>query len=313
MKYQAKVFVGTTLIIFLIGLLPSILFFSASSYFRGFASRTDSWQCSCGAIQFITHPRSDILATGTLILGGMWLIWLIVSAAHILSRQVTQITPIRRNILRTEVMNGVPIEILDTDTPTAMTVGVFRPKILLSKMIETTLTAEERQAVLAHELHHAQRYDPLWTLVVSVIGRAYGHSSFIQELIERWTVVREVTADQAATNDYTDRRGLAGALLKMSTSGIEAVPAFSPNLIRIDTLLHPESALPKFIWKQLVLGLGIACLAMYIGIRAGTAWAAEPTQREIQQCHEIHQMCQRVEVQSLLLFTPRTFTSYEIR
>jgi beta-lactamase regulating signal transducer with metallopeptidase domain len=274
------------------------------------ARQTDTWECSCGAIEMIAHPRADTLATGLLMLGGAWMLWVIFRATLTIARQARQVSPMRARVIRRTRVNAIWQETIDWPTPFAMTIGLFRPTIVLSRATEEVLTSAELSAVVAHEQHHARRYDPLLTMMVSVVAQVYGFLPAVRKLVERWTMLREVTADQAATKGYTDRRGLAGALLKMSVSGVEAVPAFSPNLIRIDTLLHPEAALPSMAWKFWVAGIVLAMVLMIIGLQAGTAWATEPTQQIIRQCHEIHQMCQRLEAQSLLLYTPRGYSIY---
>jgi beta-lactamase regulating signal transducer with metallopeptidase domain len=310
MKRQNQSFFGLTVSIILLGIMPAAFFFSTGEYFRSMARQTDTWRCSCGAIEMITHPRADTLASGLFILGGAWMLWIIFRTVLTLTRQVQQISPMRSRVQARKYHRGIALEIVDWPTAFAMTVGSVRPTIIISRATEVDLAPAELSAVLDHEAHHAQRRDPLLTVVVSVVGQIYGFLPAARHLIERWTMLREITADQAATKDYTDRRGLAGALLKMSTSGVDAVPAFSPNLIRIDTLLRPETALPAVAWKFWVVGVVLFVVMTVVGLHAGTAWAAEPTQQVIRQCHEIHQMCQRLEVQSLLLYTPRGYSIY---
>lgn len=310
MRGQNTSFFSLTAMLILLGVFPVIFFFSASSYFRSMARQTDTWKCSCGAIETLTHPRADTLATGLLVLGGAWMMWIVLRTLLTITRQIQQTSPMRSRVIRRTRVNTTWQETIDWPTPFAMTIGLFQPTIVLSRATEEVLAPAELAAVLAHEQHHARRYDPLLTMMVSVVAQVYGFLPAVRKLVERWTMLREVTADQAATNGYTDRRGLAGALLKMSVSGVEAVPAFSPNLIRIDTLLHPETALPSIAWKFWLVGAALVIVIMSIGLQAGTAWATEPTSQVIRQCHEIHQMCQRLEVQSLLLYTPRGYSIY---
>lgn len=50
---------------------------------------------------------------------------------------------------------------IDSDIPNAFTVGLWRPKILISRALVQALSAEELETVYRHELAHQQARDPL--------------------------------------------------------------------------------------------------------------------------------------------------------
>jgi len=56
---------------------------------------------------------------------------------------------------------SIPVEIINDGTPRALTIGFIHPRIILSTSLIRMLSKNEREAIVAHEKHHAQRRDPL--------------------------------------------------------------------------------------------------------------------------------------------------------
>jgi beta-lactamase regulating signal transducer with metallopeptidase domain len=303
-------FVLLTVILGIIGLAPAVVLVGAGMYFQQLATHTDVWRCACGAIELMTHPRAGTISTVLFSAAGAWMVWLLLRATALYARHDRHIQFLKQHEYAQSSSDGVLVHHIASDVPQALTAGLFTPSIYITDAARAHLSSAEYRAVIAHELHHVRRHDAVWTMMVGVIAQAYGWIPAIQRLVEQWTILREVTADQAATNEYTNARGLAGALLKMSAPHVQHSAAFSPNIVRIDALLHPQRPIVTVRWRAVALAALLLIVVVGIGVQAGTAWATAPTTTAIRQCQEIHSMCRELQAQSLLMFTPRTFTGY---
>lgn len=120
---------------------------------------------------------------------------------------------------------GVPVVVADVAVPVAVTVGAWRPRVVVSTGLLERLDDTEVEAVLCHEHHHAlQRHPLLYGLV-----RTVADALFVLPVVRRWadrTVVdAEVAADVAAI-DQVGRRPLLSALHTVGTApGLPAATA----------------------------------------------------------------------------------------
>ncbi len=93
------------------------------------------------------------------------------------------------------------VRVLESDTvPTPITVGVFRPQVLLPEGLLITLSAGETRAVALHELAHVRRRDPLVLGLVSLLRALL----FFHPLV--WVAARQVAhlAEDAADDAVLD-------------------------------------------------------------------------------------------------------------
>lgn len=134
------------------------------------------------------------------------------------------------------------IDVVACDELVALSHGLFRPRVLLSRGTVETLTPSELQAVLAHEANHLKRRDPLRLLVAEIASSAFPIFPLVRELARHFVVASELAADRAAVA-AASRRALAGGLLKfIETRRQLAVPCLaleSTNDERIAALLRP--------------------------------------------------------------------------
>ncbi|MGH3103873.1 MAG: M56 family metallopeptidase [Gaiellaceae bacterium] len=135
------------------------------------------------------------------------------------------------------------IDVVACDELIALTHGLLRPRVLLSRGTVETLTPSELQAVLAHEASHLKRRDPLRLLGAEVVSSAFLIFPLIRDLARHFVVATELAADRAAVAAVT-RRALAAGLLKfIETPRQLAVPCLaleSTNDERIAALLRPS-------------------------------------------------------------------------
>lgn len=119
---------------------------------------------------------------------------------------------------------GVPVVASDVAVPLAVTVGWFRPRIIVTVPLLDRLDDQQLDAVLQHEAHHAHRHDPLLFGVVRTVADAL----FLLPVVRRWAdrvvVDAEVAADAAAI-EAVGRRPLLGALDAVTTPAATPVVA----------------------------------------------------------------------------------------
>jgi hypothetical protein len=164
--------------------------------------------------------------------------------------------------------------------PPAMTAaGIVRPKILLSGVAESMLTASELQTALNHEVAHLRRRDNLKKLLLRFV--VFPGMSALEAA---WLEATEMAADDAAVANAGEALDLAAALIKLSRLGpvevdsAEAAADLTAALVRspasvmnarIERLIawsEERLALAQGFssWRRLGYGLG-AALAIVAG------------------------------------------------
>lgn len=173
-----------------------------------------------------------------------------------------------RSRLTTDLMNVLHklhldgrVSVVEYTVPEAFCYGFLRPRICLTTGLLATLSLPEVEAVLRHERHHLRHYDPLRTLVWTIVSRTLW---WLEDHAQHAHLLRELAADRAVITEQ-GRPPLASALFKLLTSppadqasraGV-AVSGISVTDARIDQLLDPEqrvtSSLP--VWRWLIISI----------------------------------------------------------
>jgi Zn-dependent protease with chaperone function len=99
--------------------------------------------------------------------------------------------------------------------PFALTVGLWRPRIMVSTGLLSTLSAAELAAVLVHERCHLRRRDPLRLLATGLLAGYGVILPLSAHLADRAALRRELAADRDALT-HAGRGAVAGALLKLA-------------------------------------------------------------------------------------------------
>ena len=156
--------------------------------------------------------------------------------------------------------------ILDTGRPVAVTAGLLRPVVLLSRGLLDTLTPDQTAAVTAHEAAHRRRGDPL-RLALARLGCRLHLPGTGRALERDLALAVERAADEAAARGVGDRVTVAEALVAVARLRARADGAIGfgsdPVELRVQALLAGSSA-PYRPWR----GVGTVLAA------AGAALAA---------------------------------------
>lgn len=312
MTFERKQFAALTTWFLVLLILPAVALFSGAGWFLHLHAISSAWRCSCGVVTQYAHPLAGIYGWTLLTLG---ITWTGVATSMMFWRVWQQHWALVGLQVRvaTFIAGGrrMRFTLSDTAQPTAITRGMFRPTIQVSQGIFSQLTPEELAAVFDHEQAHVRRFDPLLSNMVAVARRMYFWLPGMNGATESWVALRELTADESATQQYQQRRGLAGALLKMGDMAIDGIPSFSPNVLRVDRLLQPQARLPMqaWRWRYGLVVMGIVVAAVF-GVRVLTTLATSPSSQLVQQCHEITFMCQASPHPESIIHLPSSMSFY---
>ncbi|GAB3235513.1 hypothetical protein GCM10027447_33220 [Glycomyces halotolerans] len=103
--------------------------------------------------------------------------------------------------------------VVDDTEEFAFTVGVLRPRVVVSSRMAAALSDAELRAVLAHEASHTRRLDPLRALAAKVAAAHLWFAPVAKGLRSRAESEHELAADRYAV-DRCGRAALASALLR---------------------------------------------------------------------------------------------------
>ena len=162
-----------------------------------------------------------------------------------------------------------------------ITLGTFKPFVLLPACLLTRLPVPLLEALLAHELAHVQRWDYLANLLQSAVEALLFFHPVVWWLSARLRAERELVADEISAALLGDSRRLAVALHALSELDTpDMTPPLAPSarggdlLGRIERLLAPRPRATG--WKLALPALLIAATSFVVQARAkDTPRAAE--------------------------------------
>lgn len=157
-------------------------------------------------VHFAEHPASSVALSIVLVVSARAL-WLGLAASKDLVVAVRR----ARVLLRHARPEG-GASVLPTSRPVCLSLGLLRPRLVLSDGFLAALTAEERAAAIAHERAHIIRRDALQRLVARASSRLYPGSVRARLLVALDTTI-ELSADEHAAHAVGDRLIVASALV----------------------------------------------------------------------------------------------------
>jgi hypothetical protein len=193
-----------------------------------------------------------------------------------------------------------PIRLLTSERerePAAL--GIHRWRIILPAGIDDWLSRESLKAVLAHELAHLVRQDPIWQNVGRLLCGCAAFQPLNFVAWRSWRRAAEVQCDMWAVQHGADRLALARGLTLMAErrnqgqlNGILSPAVGSTGNLseRVERLLEPCAleTQPRWsdsTWVRLLLfaGVLIACCFLLPGIRLGGAMTPADAEEPIVQ------------------------------
>lgn len=150
--------------------------------------------------------------------------------------------------------------------------GVIRPYICLPTDADSRITADERNAVIAHELGHIRNADLVMTILIQTIGDLFWFVPGYRWLSRKTDRLRELLADQSAIQNGVDAPVLASVLIKLKEiSGSGQQPILYSAFFRERSLLKERverlvgtkvDRKPRFGWSNKWLRLAVSISAI---------------------------------------------------
>ena len=161
----------------------------------------------------------------------------------------------------------VPLRLLD-GLGSPLTVGCWRPVVLLPAALLSRLPMPLLEALLAHELAHVRRWDYLVNLLQGLVEALLFFHPVVWWLSSRMRDEREQVADALAAQSLGDARRVAQALAELaglhdSPAPRLALQARSGRLLqRIERLMTPQPQATG--WKLALPALLLACASVLV-------------------------------------------------
>ncbi len=112
---------------------------------------------------------------------------------------------------------GLPAFAIDAQAPIMALVGVWRPRLLVTRGLIDALTDEELAASVAHELGHSRAWDNLKRLAMRAAPDLLAPTAAARAIERRWASAAEHAADRMCGHATpTVRCALASALVKVA-------------------------------------------------------------------------------------------------
>lgn len=137
---------------------------------------------------------------------------------------------------------------------TAYTIGLFKPKIVVSKSLVNNLTKQQLEAVVLHELYHLKSRHVLWLLVSRLISSLLFFIPLIEYLAQQLKTEFELAADAFVVEKQKTKSHLCDSLaLNIQYAG-GVIPHFATSPIerRVEFLVGNKLSFNRIGIRQLV-------------------------------------------------------------
>jgi beta-lactamase regulating signal transducer with metallopeptidase domain/uncharacterized GH25 family protein len=174
-----------------------------------------------------------------------------------------------------------------TDAGVPMLIGFVQPTIILPTGLDKRLTSQELEAVLAHELQHVARHDPIVRLVQSLLGVLYFFHPLVWLTNRLLNDLREDACDEATVAVLDGKRHHYGAgIVKVAQMMSSPPAAMSLGVVesggqvkrRLRRILDPRLPVGRRLsWSAIALLLVFAAVMLPVAARPRESASQEPT------------------------------------
>ncbi|HZH96883.1 MAG TPA: M56 family metallopeptidase, partial [Flavisolibacter sp.] len=155
-----------------------------------------------------------------------------------------------------------------------VTIGFFKPVILLPISIVSNLSVRQVEAILLHELAHIRRHDYLVNLLLTAVHVLLYFNPFVKCFLKKIELERENCCDELVLQFGYDKIGYATALLELEKGSHKislAMGAASKNhlLQRIETIVgvKRKQAFKRVQFAGVCAGLGMLILLNMVSLK----------------------------------------------
>lgn len=114
------------------------------------------------------------------------------------------------------VVAGLPAFRIESAEPVLALVGIFRPRLIVTRGLVDALTPEELAASIEHEIGHYRSWDNLKRLAMRAAPDVLHWAPAAGQLERKWAAASEQMADAGASRSRATRLALASALVKVA-------------------------------------------------------------------------------------------------
>ncbi|WP_431086208.1 M56 family metallopeptidase [Paenibacillus sp. 8b26] len=170
------------------------------------------------------------------------------------------------------------IWVINYAKPAAFTMGLWKPRIVLSSALLSVLDKHEEEAVVYHEAYHMKHYDPLKTWLLQMCATLLFYLPVLRHITKLYKTAREILADNAAINRTGSPMGIGSALLKLLSMtpanahlvNSAACSSFAETSInyRISRILDPQQEpVIQLPWRSIMFsGYVLVMLTLMFGL-----------------------------------------------
>lgn len=178
---------------------------------------------------------------------------------------------LKRNLVSI-TRKGKQVYVLSTLQITAFTIGLFRPKIVISEGMFQAFSEEEIDAIVLHEEYHQKNRDPLKLFFFTLLAEGMMYIPILKGMLQRYHVYQELSADKYAMQKMKSSFELGSALLKlikiktMENQCITASFAKTAINLRIEQVLNEKVVklnMPLHT-NSVYVTLGLFCMSIVL-------------------------------------------------
>ncbi|KRE35330.1 M56 family metallopeptidase [Paenibacillus sp. Soil724D2] len=164
------------------------------------------------------------------------------------------------------------IQIISYKAPIAMTIGLWKPRVILSSGLMDMLEPNELCAVIEHEKCHMRHRDPLAIFLLTMISKSMWYIPIFAWMADKYPIMIELRADKYAITQMNQSAHLGSALLKL----LKQAPAPHVSLshasfaetsmnVRIMHILDPQMKI-SFKWPFVRLLISLLTIILLVGL-----------------------------------------------
>ena len=278
-----------------VGLLPLLTLAILQATIAGMAGQPPHGTAIVALPSTLDDARAG-LALGVAVVWGVGVAAMLLRLAHearVLARMPHAPAPAAvdaalRRAVRAGLVDATP-QIRETTVFGPQVTGWRHPLLLMPHGLSTTLTADELDAVLLHELGHVRRGDLRWNLLQRVVLALLWFHPAAWSLQASVARERERCCDALAVRHGARPLALARALVKLAEAGARPALAMAVSrggalVERVQGLLEPAPSGARS-WRRAAwaLAISIACL---LALSAGRLALADPALGEFYMASE---------------------------
>jgi beta-lactamase regulating signal transducer with metallopeptidase domain len=167
-------------------------------------------------------------------------------------------------------VEAAAVWVIDAQAPLMALSGILKPRLLMSRNVVGSLSAEELSVAVRHESAHRESLDNLKRLIMMITPGILPFANGFGTLERGWSRFTEWAADdRAVSGDADSSVALASALVRVSRLGVAAKSSLlATSLIgdrsdlqsRVDRLLSATTHPTSRRWPAVVMACGAVAI-----------------------------------------------------